>query len=297
MGSFESVRKTYSLKYGVLADLLPSVIAVKFRLKTAVEFTFAGEQEFSKQRPVIREFCADAKLNMTHFPLDDQIKLHISRKPLAPVTEKEDQHKDNRFSYPACCIKRYKAETKVVSFPFINGLAELLQNAGRFDFRMNPFLRVSAFHLYEHLPCSLECKETLEYCRRLLSVIHAKNLDLYTHIVRFNTAPVLFTDICGVGILFSGDLQDGTVMYESFYYCYPPRNHIHKSAHNTSADVVLFERIVQALAAGNQVLLDSAGLTVQTDAHPVATFDRPVHLRWKLVEFVDSGQGRPVNSG
>jgi hypothetical protein len=107
--------------------------------------------------------------------------------------------------------------------------------------------------------------------------------------VRFNTAPVLFTDICGAGILFSGDLQDGKVLYESYYYCYPPRNHIHKSAHNTSADAVLFDRIVDALAAGNQVQLDSARLTVQNNTHPLATFDRPVHRRWKLVEFVDSG--------
>jgi hypothetical protein len=284
---FEKIYGRYYKKFGIVADVLPELMAVKFGLKKALSFTVKSQEKFNRHYPLIKNMCAKSKLLIDY--IVSKRNLHdydilISKRKLNTINDDEDQNEGNRFSYPSCCIKSFNIRTH--SYYFTNNIKQLLINNDTFDFRMNPFLMDYPFHLYNHLPCSLHCKKTLSYSKKLLNTIRRYNKTLYSHIVYFNKTFGLYLDICGMCLLFKGELADGQIHYKVFYPSILYKNRIKQSKSDSIDSSILFQKICQALSEGNRFALKDNNLIIKKNKKTVKIFEKPDHLFWKIVKFI-----------
>jgi len=284
------IKSIFDKKYSILSLHLPEVIAVKFGLKTSTTIDIPHGGKVDKYLSLIHNFCSKTGLYFNYYFRRKECTILISNKRLSVVQDSEGQNKDNRFSYPKCCRDNF---SRMYSGHYlINDLRQIIANEKgntHFDFEMNPFLILSPFHLYVHLPCSLKCEKTLDYAKRLLRIIKNENMALYSAIVNFNKVPVFYTDVCGTGILFDGAMKSEKgstlVSYKKFYYLAEPRNKIDLSNYNFPKDVLLFEKIIHALNRGDVIILREDRLTIRNKNCLIGVFKKPDHLFWKMIDF------------
>jgi hypothetical protein len=287
IGYFEKIYGQYYKKFGVIADILPELMAVKFGLKKALTFTVKTRKEFNKHYPSIKNICAKSELWVDYVPSKrnrQDYDILISKSKLGVISDDKDQNKGNRFSYPPCCIKSFNIKTH--SYYFTNNMKNLLLNQDAFDFRMNPFLMDYPFHLYSHLPCSLHCKKTLSYSKKLLNIIRRYNKILYSHIVFFNKTFGLYLDICGMCLLFKGEIVDSQIRYKEFFPKSLYESRIKQSKRDSIESSDLFQKICQALSEGNRFMLKDNKLIIKKNRKIVRTFEKPDHLFWKILKFI-----------
>jgi hypothetical protein len=284
---FEKIYEQYYKKFGIIVDILPELMAVKFGLKKALSFIIKSRGEFDKHYPLIKNICAKEKLWIDYAASKrnrQDYDILISRRKLNVIIDDKDQNEGNRFSYPSCCIKSFDIKTH--SYYFTNNIKQILVSQDTFDFRMNPFLMDYPFHLYNHLPCSLHCRRTLSYATKLLSIIKKYNKILYSHIIYFNKAFGLYLDICGMCLLFKGGIMDGQIVYKDFYPRKLYENRIDQSERESINSSDLFQKICQALSEGNRFTLSDNKLIIRKNRKLVRIFDKPDHLFWKIVKFI-----------
>lgn len=291
---FFKMKSYFDKKYSVLSKFLPEIIAVKFGLKISTMITL-NKNKFDKYVHLIHDFCSKTDLNFNHYHYfgKKESKILISNKKISIVHDLENQNKNNRFSYPKCCQKNYvNLSNTLVSSCTINSLKQLQINKkgnNFFDFEMNPFLKRSPFHLYLHVPCSLKCKKTLSYNKKLLKLIKNNNKILYSAIVNFNKVPVFYLDIYGIAILFDGymksDNKSSSIFYRKFYYSIELKENINESSYNLNEDILLFEKIIQAFHQGNQIIFQNNKLIIRNETNLIDLFKKPNHLYWKMIDF------------
>ena len=192
------------------------------------------------------------------------------------------QNRGNWFSYPKCCIKNYSKHGG--GYYFVNCVRDLFMKKSVFDFRMNPFLVATPFHLFVHLPCSLECKKTFDYTKKLLGIIKQKNNRLYKDIVRLNRAPVFYTDILGRGILFEGKIKSNKINYKNFYF--DKSGLKEQSKYNKEGDILLLSSIFGALSQGDSLVLEDGVLSIKKGDSLIKSFENSKHLLWKIINFI-----------
>ncbi|TSA45275.1 hypothetical protein D4R51_02110 [bacterium] len=287
MKNFDKIYDQYYKKFGITADILPEFLAVKFGLKKALSFTIASRKEFDKHYPLIKNICAKSKLWIDYVASKKNrhdFNILISKRKLNIINDDKDQNESNRFSYPSCCIKSFNIRTH--SYYFTNNIKKLLIDQDTFDFRLNPFLINSPFHLYSHLPCSLHCEETLTYATKLLNITKRYNKTLYSHIVYFNKTFGLYLDICGMCLLFKGKLADGQINYKDFYPRKLYENRVRQSKRDSIESSNLFREICQALSEGNKFTLRDNKLIIKKNRKIVQIFEKPGRLYWKIIKFI-----------
>jgi len=287
---FEKTRSACQKKYGILSSILPELIAVRFGLKKALTIKLSAKNFTAEQQNALKEKLWTSKMFVKFYPSviegNGYINTLISKKNISIINDDKEENYDSRYSYPLCCTKAFLK--KDGAFYFENRNRDLLEEEKMnvFDFRMNPFLITSPFHLYCHLPCSLRCSETIEYAKKLLNIIKRENKKLYSSIVHFNRAPVFYTDICGAGLLFKGIVKDRKISYTDFYFDFFPQKHIiDRSNNNLPSDRILYQKLIKHLSEGNAVELRDSELVIKRGSKSVARLTRPDHLRWRIVDF------------
>jgi MoaA/NifB/PqqE/SkfB family radical SAM enzyme len=286
--NFYKAMDDFQRKYGVYSNVLPEIIAVKYNLKEAATFYISSKKELKEEYPIIKDLCEKEGLYIDYargWRCGEAFIAIISSKKIIPVRAEMEENPSNRFSYPSCCEKLYK-QRKYLPYHFENNLRSYFLKNSIFDFRMNPFFHDTPFHLYLHLPCSLDCKRTLAFAKKLLDIIKIKNKILYSHIINFNKSPIFFTDICCSGILLKGSMKGNKINYKSCYSDSLFKSSIKKSKCNILADLTLYNRIISMLLKGNEVELIADKLIIRKDGMNIHTFNKPKHLIWKLLNFV-----------
>lgn len=287
---FETAKKNFQKKYGILTSILPELIAVRFGLKKALTLKLSAKNFTAEQQNALKKKLWTSKIFVKFYPSviegSGYINSLISNRKIDIINDDREENSDNRYSYPSCCTKAFLK--KDGAFYFENRNRDLLaeEKMNVFDYRMNPFLITSPFHTYCHLPCSLRCSETLKYAKKLLNHIKRENKKLYSSIVYFNRAPVFYTDICGAGILFNGIARDRRIIYKNFYYdFFPQKNLIDRSNNNLPSDCLLYHKLIKYLSDGNTVELLDSELLIKRGSKSVARLARPDHLHWRIVDF------------
>lgn len=290
MNYFETAKADCQKKYGILASILPELIAVRFGLKKALTLKLSAKIFQIKHQNALKKILSASNLYVEYYPSimegNSFINMLISNQKLSVINDNEKDNADNRFSYPSCCIDAFLKKDGAFYFENRNRDLSVGEKMDDFDFRMNPFLIASPFHLYSHLPCSLRCSKTLDYAKKLLDIIKCKNKQLYYDIIHFNRAPVLYIDICGTGILFKGIAKKQKIIYKSFYYdFFPQKNVIERSNNNIPSDRILYHKLIKELAKGDQIDICDSGLMIRKGTELVAKVDRPNHLHWRILYF------------
>lgn len=203
----------FKKKYSFLLRYMPEIIAVKTGLKTAMTIE-VHDSDFTTFFEKTKDILSGSRLHFNHYPRKSNHNILVSNKGLLAPFVFEKQNKGNRFSYPRCCIRNF-SKMHAHNYHLINSLRHILSDdKHHYNFRMNPFLIRSPFHLYVHIPCSLDCRKTLDYAARLLEKIRKKDISLYSAIVKFNKVPCFYTDVCGTGILLGGGNSGNPAMIQ-----------------------------------------------------------------------------------
>jgi len=286
-GAFDRAKSEYHKRYKLLAPYVPELIAMKAGLRTAIQMTLPMEKSFKQKLEMLGQFCSKVGFFLDHYEIHKENKILISGRDLNQV-DWEDKTLEYQMgelcAYPPCCIEKF-ATHKEWTHPLINNVRDLIENAESFSFIMNPFLRTSPFHLYKHFPCRLDCPESIHFGEKLLEVIERENPGLHRDILRFNQAPALFTDICGIGIMFSGEIKDTRLRYHDHYTDYDPSSIFQLSSVNRPAEKKLFVDLTDAISRADELVLDGDRLTLQAAGRKVKSFNKPDHLVWKVVDF------------
>lgn len=282
--TFREVVASYRRNYGVLADHLAEFLAVRDGSKRATQLSLHPHHDPERECRIVERLCASAGLHWTRYLRGGQHKVIIARAPVGPPPDGEDDNQHNWFSYPSCCVKRFEADPR--PYYFLRHTGELLAQGATFAFGVNPFLVSTPLHVLSHYPCSLACAETLAIAEHRLASIRRRAPKLYDDIVRWNRAPGLFTDVCGIAIFFCGARSGQRIDYTDVWHVGIPRELARLSPRHTEEDFVLFDAIDGALQGGDAVELGQGGLTVYSGSAVHGRFARPDHLSWKLVEFV-----------
>jgi hypothetical protein len=286
MKNFDEIYDQYYKKFDILADVLPELLAVRFGLKRALSFTIESRKEFDKRYPSIKNVCAKSKLHVDYVASKrnpHNYNILVSKQKLNMINDDKDQNEGNRLSYPSCCVKAFNIKTH--SYYFTNNMKNLLVDQNTFDFKMNPFLMNSPFHLFSHLPCSLHCKKTLNYAAKLLNIVKKYNKPLYAYIVYFNKTFGLYLDICGMCLLFKGKKVRDQIVYKDFYPKKLYKTRIKQSKQDSVDDPRTFREICRSLSRGNAFTLKGNKLIIKKDRKIIQTFEKPSHLFWKIIKF------------
>ncbi len=285
--AFDRAKTEYHKRYKLLAPYVPELIAMKAGLRSAIQMTLPMEQSFKQKLGMLREFCIKVGFFLDHYEINSENKILISGKNLKDI-DWEDKNLEYQMgelcAYPECCIEKFVTH-KEWTHPLINNVRDLLTKSESFSFVMNPFLRTSPFHLYKHFPCGLDCEKSILFTKELLEVIKQENPGLHGDIVRFNQAPALFLDICGIGIMFLGEIKDGRLTYSNLYYDYDPSSIFQLSSVNHTSDKKLFSDVIEAGASADELILDDKRLTFQAAGRKVKSIASPKRLSWRVVDF------------
>ena len=279
--SIAAAKQSYWRRYKFLAPYVPELIAIHRGLRPALQLSLGGDAELESAAPLIADFCRKAGLRWLAYRRAEQPRIIISReKALPPKTETGF---GRLFGYPDCCIRRWKSLGGVQDWTF-NGAPDFWRGPAQ-PFETNLFLRTTPFHLIKHLPCAPDCPATLRGARRLLAEIDSVDARLGGQIRVFGRLPVFTTDICAIGILLHGRLRGERVRYRHFFFDHGPGPFIARSRHNRPEDAALFDRLVGALARGDELRLAGGAVQVFRDNRPIESIERPNHLSWKLLKF------------
>jgi hypothetical protein len=275
----------YEQRYGPLAGHLPEIIGVESGLRDATLVTVRPEV-FREKFAFCEAFCEARGLFIQHYKKYNEDKILIAREPLPLPAENRHQNLDNRFGYPNCCI-RYNNKRDRLATP--QKERRVIEQGDRFDFRMNPFLKRSPFHLYKHWACSLTCKATLKKSSQLLEKIEVIDPDLAEQIHHFNQLTAFYTDIGGIAILLPGlsETVKG-LRYDSPFVADKgtlKALQFSLSEHNLDSDYMGYRQLFDALSEGHTLVLQDDHVLIADDSGESQRIPRPQHLTWKLVAF------------
>jgi hypothetical protein len=289
---FSQVKAIYHQVLGCLAPYVPELLAMRAGLRAAIQLSFSSPEEFDAEIPSLVRLCEQSGFVLDVREANHEQKVFLSVAKLDDIEYLDEHRMGELFGYPACCIDAFTGSGKDKEllddshvFPLVNRIRGLISRSDSFAFPMNIFLRTSPFNLYKHLPCSLDCDQTLDYARQVLRIVGDANPELHDHIVRFSRTTALYTDICASAILFEGRRVNNRIDYNDFFYEYEPSGALDMSLYNLPEDCDLFAEIVAALGRGDRLVLTGRHLEVKRDRKRVHRFSRPDHLLWKLVEF------------
>jgi len=289
--TFTTAKTSLRRRFGLLAPYLPELVAIRHDLRTALQVTvpLVG---WPVEGPRLQSFCDRAGLTLEVHTRGGSQKAVISRNGLGVVPDAGTAGEAGRwFSYPTCCVEAYTSQgPKRTGDDFVNRMHTLVVDApDRIDFRLNPFLRTSPFHLFKHFPCSLGCEATTELAERTRAHLERDLPELHAALQRFGRSPVLFLDSCGRGLSLDSARSDQNasdgLAYEAVFTDGDPTAQLGRSQRHTQEDVDQFLRIQEALATGDALTLVAGTLHILSDTDRVATFERPDGRVWKVLDF------------
>ncbi len=285
---FESTKTRFHDRFRILTPWTAELIAMKHGLRSAILVHIPPGDNFENDFSWVQALCSREGFYYVAKETPPRgMDVLISNTRLAPDRITDVAAQGEYFGYPKCCVDNYLVMSSQLRFnPFINDIGDLLGTHDNFDFRMNVFLQGSPFHLFKHFPCSLRCEATLSFAGQLLDAIEREDPELHACILRFNKAPVLYTDICGTAVLFRGKMEGDCIRYDEFYTDINLSDILQLSRRNTPEDASLFDDIRDALSSANEVVLSGDALTIGGDPlrHRSRTF-KSGRLFWKLLSF------------
>lgn len=247
-------------KIQAISDMIfasaPEILAVSLGLKPAMAEARAGayDKEFIKKLDKIRKILDSLGLKLAvsknkyiansprgifeevllDDPRDGTAIIGISKtmdKALSAVAHFHWKMFDTSYGksfgrlmgYPECCLDfgDYLAEGDggVTNFGFRNPAIESLKRSKKFHWQLNVFSRGS---LLSHYPCSLECKESIDYVNKILKIYDKLSPEFSNHIRVTLKDPASLYWTCVDNILLHGEykrgekLLDSEVRYQSF---------------------------------------------------------------------------------
>ena len=125
------------------------------------------------------------------------------------------------LGYPECCIKFFRKYNNWLKYSYL--YQAYLNTREQPSFLCNPFLKDTSFSYIYHMPCSYSCKETIKLAGRLREEIKKKEPGYVELTDRFLKLPFLvFYErkfYC-----FEGELKNGEIKYEDFYFPSPDKS-------------------------------------------------------------------------
>lgn len=287
---FQQDKDRYRSLYGPLAAYVPELVAMRAGLRTATQVSL-DETPGPSTEQALRRFCDRVGFHLAFRRTRRKRMCLISLRPLAPIADGPDAANMGMvLGYPKCCMETYLREG--VGWDYARRMGALLAGRATMDFRLNPFLRTTPFHLFKHFPCRADCPATLKLADRLLQAIRQMAPELGRLVEDYNRLPVLFTGIRGAAIsLAAPAMIDDTLEYSGFFYDVNPSAQPMGPARERSAgmaDQALFDGIVKALSRGTSLRRDSAdGLLVYSGPRLVERVSLPRRYRWRLVSYTN----------
>lgn len=275
----------YRRSYGLLAAHLPEIIAVRAGLKHALQVTLGDEETRRREEGRIRTLCDRAGLHCRFHVRRGRHKVILARDIVEPPREDEDENRDNLFGYPDCCQEKFNANP--LSFHTVRHIRDLIEHGRRYSFLVNPFLSPTPFHVVCWHPCSLDCPSTLAFAASLFEVVQSRAPALGHGIRHWNRRPVLFTDVCGIGLCFAGKLEGNVLRHSGCDWVGVPSELRHLAPGTRDGDLLLFDRIATAASQSDKVEWGPSVTTFRRGGEVLDRVERPSHLAMALVEFCE----------
>jgi len=275
-------------RFGVLASYVPELVAIHHGLRTSLQVTLPLDA-LSAEQPRLERFCNKAGLALEIHRRGDAAKAVISRDGLGVVPDGGTARAAGQwFSYPACCVAAYTSQgPRQTGDDFVNRMTELVRQAPSIlDFRLNPFLRTSPFHLYKHFPCSLDCQATAEKGEEIRLLLARTQPELHAGLLRYGASPVLFLDVCGKGISLDGGRVDGNrVTYRQAFVDGDPTAQLHRSQRDSEPWVERFREVLASVSTGDELQLRERELVVRRDGQVLGGVQQPPDRLWRILDF------------
>jgi hypothetical protein len=278
--NFDAVKQDYVHKYKSLAAYVPELIAIQGGLRQALQIVPGGGPDSDKNIEELSAYCAKAGLQRIEYASEAGPRILVSREKTA-VPEFSDGF-GRLFGYPECCIRHIAGLDR--TFDLTDTLRDFWKSREQ-PFELNVLLRTSPFHLIQHLPCAPDCPATLDAARKLLAEIDRVDPALGGHIRAFNRLPALYTDVCGVGILFHGRFDGASIRYRRHFDELGTTTFGGHFRYSGPEDIAVLVRLRSALSRGDELALEADRATISLEGKPVESVERPPRLTWKLLDF------------
>jgi hypothetical protein len=119
------------------------------------------------------------------------------------------------LGYPECCIDFYK---KFNNHLVYNNLYETYKNTeGKPNYLCNCLFMDFTYSLIHHIPCSFNCKETIEQAKKTLEKIETEEKEFAEKIKYYLQLPALIFDEKDIYI-FEGKIKEKNLEYNSFFF-------------------------------------------------------------------------------
>lgn len=157
------------------------------------------------------------------------------------------------LSYPACCIEYFYARQLYASpfgFP-IDGKKSASDCSIKVDARLNRFSPVCVIH---HTPCSLECRKTMEWSDKVLSLYRSYDPFFTAKVENFLRKPVLLLTN-NYFVRFFDDIRENSIIYSSIDPVISPEKE------NMKEDLKII-RILKIIKKGDRIKFGKGGFSV-----------------------------------
>lgn len=294
--SFRELNQVYKEKFGPLSDFLPELLGVKHKLKSLAIITLKNKELDGLALSSLKEHCkannlfaisrCGQKRNEYYFCLSSS---KDALKSLSHLSNHETKEIGQLLSYPNCCVNKF-LNKNTASYYFINNVEERIRNSGEgFSWYLNKFFLSTPLYLISHLPCSYNCKRSINYAKKMLNLIKKERPSLYRDIKHYLKLPLFFTDFGGSALAFEGILTKKTsrkqIVYSSFYGS--SLEHIKEMLSKSvkKPNIEIYRKIIKGLVKGNKVSLNGGSINIFRNNRKVAKIKKPAGLNWYFIGF------------
>ena len=159
------------------------------------------------------------------------------------------------LGYPSCCLNFFQ---KYNNWYFYNNYYETYRNTiNTPTYLSNGFLRLIAFSLIPHIPCSFHCLESIDYAQKLRLLIKEESQEYLCEIERHLQTPILCLSELKIYRFEGRLLSKNTVLYHSVETIFPTLRN---------------DSIYQMLIQGDICIIEGNIVRVYQDAYPVGVY-------------------------
>ncbi len=285
------------------------LIAVKYEIKKVTRLECQDLEEFKKiknslEKESLKVVCSKeelfSKLNIYISKSEELAKEARKLDPSYKIINQKAEFSgiindiyrfSELLSYPECCIKKYINNIeKNINVLSCNSLLNLPK---KIDFHFNNILNgISNHYLSFHFPCSFNCKNSLEYLKRILNSIEKECLDFAKEIKNYLKRPFIiflnpnFSNVYAswdnrIGFIFDGYVEKNTLKYSDVIFiktCYPDiKNNKNHSFIRDNIDNI---------KKGNKIIFEENSFSIYKNDSFISKFENNANIEAFLFNFV-----------
>ena len=228
----------------VKTDDIPLDVVGREHLNTTKAFGLPFCSREARENNTVHVFISKSKKNLEKcfndgwYPLI--IKKRVINKPLI-----DNFRFGYQLGYPKCCVDFFQRYNNWCKYSY---LYEVLKNTpkGQYNYLCNPFTKDITYSYIYHMPCSYNCKATIELAGKIRAVIVKKEPEFAKEIDKRLNMPFLV--FCEKKFYaFDGRVNNNRIYYKNVYFV------------DTSPENNIYENV---LKMGNCVFLEDKDLVI-----------------------------------